>query len=168
MGARAELFHGTYRPLAAHSESPDSVYLPFKNRIVCTLDSMLQSGPMSEAALVFVGACLLGALHHTAVMCRLLPPGSARGAAALAGLRGAALYYNDCEFLAEEVARALALGRGGRGALHVAVRPAAMDLLNALQELRRRGRARAVRREAEAARRRPPFRRERLGVLARA
>ena len=46
----------------------------------------------------------------------------ARGAAGLAGLRGAALYYNDCEFLAEEVARALALGRGGRGALHVAVR----------------------------------------------
>lgn len=87
----------------------------------------------------FRARCLLGALHHTAVMCRLLPPGSARGAAALAGLRGAALYYNDCEFLAEEVARALALGRGGRGALHVAVRPAVMDLLNALQELRRGG-----------------------------
>jgi len=87
----------------------------------------------------FRARCLLGALHHTATMYRLLPPGSARGAAALAGLRGAALYYNDCEFLAEEVARALALWRGGCGALHAAVRPAVMNLLNALQELRRGG-----------------------------
>ena len=87
----------------------------------------------------FRARCLLGALHHTAVMYRLLPPGSARGATALAGLRGAALYYNDCEFLSEEVSRALALWRGGRGALRAAVRPAVTDLLNALQELRRGG-----------------------------
>ena len=66
--------------------------------------------------------CIHPVCAHSARPQRRVPPGSARGAAALAGLRGAALYYNDCEFLAEEVARALALGRGGRGALHVAVR----------------------------------------------
>ena len=81
----------------------------------------------------FRALCLLGALRHAAVMCRLLPSAS-RGGSALAKLRGASLYSNDCEYLAEEVPRTLA-----GWCAPTAVRPAVTDLLNSLQELRRGG-----------------------------
>jgi len=44
-------------------ESVDSVYLLYKRRAVCTIDSLLDMGPLQESRLQFVGANIVAALE---------------------------------------------------------------------------------------------------------